>query len=393
MLFIKFIRFFLGYIKVTLWGKFPERFLNVCAQKGIKVWNTRRQGERIEFCIFARDYKRLPQLRRRCPVHLRAKAKYGLPFITKRYRRRKGLVVGFAIYAAVLVMLPKIVWGVNISGNRRISDDELHTALRTVGIHTGVRVSDIDAANMRLRLALLLPDISWAAVNLDGAFVNVEIREAEPKQSADTAPCNLVADFDGRVTAVFVRQGTATVKVGDGVRKGDMLASGTEEYSSGITKFRHSDGEIIAEVERSLTVKIPLNQTKTTYTGRVQSRQVLTLFDYDIPLYIGDVNFDYKLKSTTSPIRIYDTTLPFTLTKGEFYEKVQTKYRLSEKEAYGKALKALEDLEKAELKGFEIVNKEVNPQPNKDELVLTANYLCKGNIAKKEYIYVSQQAS
>lgn len=390
MLLIRLIRFLSGYLKINLWGKYPERFLNLCACRGIKVWNTCRRGEYIEFCIFAKDYKKLRSLRHRCPVYIRSKRKYGLPFITKKYRRRKGLLVGLAVYIAALAMLPEFVWGVNISGNQRISDEKLRTALHDVGIYPGVRVDDIDAANMRLRLALLLPDVSWAAVNLEGAFVNVEIREAENKQETDSRPCNIVAACDGRVTAVYVRRGSAAVKVGDGVRKGDLLVSGTEQYTSGITKFRHSDADIIAEVEKSLTVKIPLNQIKTTYTGRVQSRRVLTLFDYDIPLYIGGVGYDYKLESYSRPLVIEDTTLPITMTEGKFYERVQTDYTLTPKQAQAKAITELEKLQKTQLCGYEILNRTLDLKYEKNKLVLRADYLCKGNIAKKEYIYISQ---
>ncbi len=391
MLLIKIIRLILGYIKVSLWGKYPERFLNVCASRGIKVWNTRRQGERIEFCIFAKDYKKLRQLRLRCPVNIRAKRKYGLPFVTKKYRRRTGLAVGLAIYVVALVMMPKIVWGVNISGNERITDEKLYVALRNIGIYSGAKIEDIDAANMRLRLALLLPDISWVAVNVDGAFVNVEIREADNRQDTDNAPCNLVANCDGRISAVYVKQGTATVKVGDGVRKGDMLVSGTEQYTSGITKFRHSDGQIIAETERTLTVSVPLNQVRSRYTDKIQKRSVLTAFDIDLPLYIGSVNFDYSLKTEEIPITVGRTRLPLTITQGQFHERVQSKYRLTEKEAETKGLAALKELEKDELEEFEILKKEVKTQLQKDKIVLTATYLCKGDIAQKEYIYISGQ--
>ena len=389
MLLIKIIRLILGYVKVDLWGKYPERFLNVCASRGIKVWNTRRQGERIEFCIFAKDYKKLRQLRLRCPVNIRHKRKYGLPFVAKKYRYRTGLAVGLAIYVVALVMMPKIVWGVNVSGNERISDSELQSALRNIGIYSGAKIEDIDAANMRLRLALLLPDVSWAAVNVDGAFVNVEIREADNRQDTDNTPCNLVANCDGRISAVYVKQGTATVKVGDGVRKGDLLVSGTEQYSSGITKFRHSDGQIIAETERTLTVSVPLNQVRSRYTDKIQTRNVLTVFDYDLPLYIGSVNFDYSLKMEEIPITVGNTKLPLTITQGQFRERVKSNYRLTEKEAETKGLETLKKLEKEEFAEFEILKKEVKTQPQKDKLVLTATYLCKGDIAQKEYIYIS----
>ncbi len=390
MLIIKLMRFLLGYLKINIWGKFPERFLNVLAGKGIKIWSTCRRGENIELCILAKDYKKVPKLRRKCPVKVRTKQKRGMPFIFRKYRRRSGLAVGLAIYVAALVMMPKIVWGVNVSGNTNITDEQLQTALRDVGIYSGASIKDIDAPNMRLNLCLLLPEISWAAVNVEGCFVNVEIREAEELALADKRPCNLVADCDGVVKGVFVRAGLSTVKVGDGVRKGDMLVSGTEQYSSGVTKFRHSEGEIIAQVEKQITVKVPLNQIKTTYTGKVATRRVLTAFDCDIPLYIGEVRYDYRLERVTTPIKIQNTRLPFVLTEGRFYERVQTPYLLSQKEAQKKALTELEKIQQSQLKGFSIIERNLQYKPTEKELELTATYICEGNIAKKEYIYISE---
>ncbi len=375
---------------MTLQGKYPERFLNLCAQKNIKIWNTHPRGEKIEFCLFAKDYKRLRALRVFCPVQIRVGRKYGLPFLTKKYRHRKGMALGLAIYIAALCIMPKFVWGVRVSGNQQIGEDDLRAALQSIGIYEGASLSTVDAPNMRLRLALLLPEISWAAINVDGAFINVEVRETDQKQPTDTAPCNLVASCDGRITAVYLRKGTATVKVGDGVRKGDLLASGTEQYSTGATKFRHSDGEIIAEVEKTLTVKIPVNQTKNIKNGKVKVRRVFSAFSFDVPLYIGGIKDEYQLKVKTSPVEIMGVRLPFTITEGKFYLKTTHPYKLTERGATDKAKAALKKLEAEQLGGFEILEKTVQSVKQNEEYVFTATYLCKGNIAQKEYIYIAE---
>ena len=390
MLLIKLIRYLCGYVRVTLQGKYPERFLNLCAQKNIKIWNTHPGGEKIEFCLFAKDYKRLRALRVFCPVKIRVRRKYGLPFLTKKYRHRKGMALGLAVFVAALCIMPKFVWGVRVSGNQQISEADLRAALKSIGIYEGAPLSTVDAPNMRLRLALLLPEISWAAINVDGAFINVEVRETDQKQAADTAPCNLVASCDGRITAVYLRKGTATVKVGDGVRKGDLLASGTEQYSTGATKFRHSDGEIIAEVEKTLTVKIPINQTKNIKNGKAKVRRVFTAFSLDIPLYIGGIKDEYQLKSKTYPIEIMGVRLPFAITEGKFYLKTTHPYKLTEQGANSRAEVALKSLEAEQLGGFEILKKTVQSAKQNEEYVFTATYLCKGNIAQKEYIYIAE---
>ncbi len=391
MLLIRFIRFFMGYLRIGVTGQFPERFLNLCASSGIRVWNTRRVGEGIEVCAYARDLRKMRQLRRRCSASLKVKRKYGLPFITARYKHRKGHLVGVAIYVTALVLLPKLVWGVTVSGNERITNERVSSALRDIGVYPGAKLSSLDADNMRVKLALLLPEISWSAINIDGCFVSVDLRESDQKLENDLKPSNMVAAFDGRIKAVYVKSGVAAVRVGDAVIKGDMLVSGTEQYSSGQTFFRHSDAKIIAETEQKLTVKIPLKMQISKDTGRLKKRYVLKVFDYSVPLYIGEVGFDYRLERESHPLNLFSTSLPISLTEGRFYEIEKLEQRLTKDKANKQALKALKALEKDEFSDFKILSKEISSDIKNDMLILNATYLCEGDIAKTEYFYVSGQ--
>ncbi len=39
---LKFIR---GYVQIKVWGFAPERFLNLCSNKNILLWDIRREGD------------------------------------------------------------------------------------------------------------------------------------------------------------------------------------------------------------------------------------------------------------------------------------------------------------------------------------------------------------
>lgn len=380
----------MGYICIIVTGDYPERFLNLCVQNGFKVFNTRRRGDKFEFCIFARDYKRVRVFRRKCTVKLKIKYRRGLPFIMRRYRRI-GLAVGGAIFAAVMIVMPQFVWSINISGNSALDANQVMTALDTVGISIGTPLSEVDADNMRLRLALLLPEISWASINIDGTAVNVELREATRKLETDTKYSNLVADFDGIVTAVYVRSGTAAVKVGDTVIKGDLLVSGTEEYKDGKTFFRHSDADIIATVNRTATVRIPIVKTVSHDVSEGDNRTVLSVFGCEIPLYIGGIDYPHRAEYTESPLVIGGVKLPVCAMTATFYEIENEDIMLTESEALSKAEQILESQQGTLFDGFEIISKSTEIAKTESDYIITAKYTLSGNIARTEYMQIELQ--
>lgn len=354
------------------------------------MWNTHRRGENMEFCIFARDYKRVRMFRKKCGVRLHIKQRYGLVFILMRYRR-SGLAVGAAIFAAVLFIMPQYVWSVNVSGNSKLSTSQIITALDTVGITVGTPLSRVDADNMRLRLALLLPEISWASINIDGTCVNVEVREATARINSDDGFSNLTAMYDGIVTAVYVRSGTATVKVGDAVVKGDLLVSGTEEYNNGVTHFRHSDADIIATVERTVNVTVPIIKSVPRDVSGGHKRTVLTLLGKDIPLYVGGISYPYRAEYRRTPLVIDGVTLPIGTKTATFYEIAHEDIMLTESEAVQEAQRVLADRQAEMFGDFQVLDCEMTVNKSHDAYRITAEYTMSGDIANEEYFEVELQ--
>ena len=41
------IKYFRGYVEVTLWGYAPERFFNLCSNHDILIWDLSREGRSI----------------------------------------------------------------------------------------------------------------------------------------------------------------------------------------------------------------------------------------------------------------------------------------------------------------------------------------------------------
>ena len=385
MLFVKFVRILFGYVRVRVSGEHPERFLNLCANNGIAVWNVKRRDEILLCSVFARDYKRIRRLRKRSRVRLRIRYRRGIPFVIHRYRYRKGIIVGALIFALFLGLMPKLVWSVEVCGNERVSTAEILSVANQIGIKNGAKISSLDTENMRLDFLIKMPELSWSAINIEGSRVTIDVRERlSPELVEDKSPCNLVATTDGIITKVYVKKGSAAVKVGDAVRKGDVVALGTVEYGDLSTVLCHAMGEIYAETNRKITVTVPLTETKLIPTGKSETKRVFQLFGGYLPLYLGSVKFDYTATAEEKSLRSGDGILPVSIIEAEFREVKKTTVKLSLADAKNRAKTELKLLETEQLKGAKIKGKSITFAETEDAIILTADYVCEENIAAEK---------
>lgn len=68
---LKIISYIKGYIKVSVKGGFPERFLNLCAAADRDIWQVKTEKEGISFFSDIREYKNLRSSAKRTGVKMR----------------------------------------------------------------------------------------------------------------------------------------------------------------------------------------------------------------------------------------------------------------------------------------------------------------------------------
>ena len=263
MFIIRLLRFLLGYAKFEATGVFCERFINLCSYNGIKIWGIIKKQEKIVAYILARDYKKLRRISKKTSMRPRVVGRYGLPFILRKFRARSGLFAGAVVAAVLIYTLSLSVWNIQIEGNNRVETAEIQSVLKNLGMTEGVRRDDIDTEKIRHELLLSMPELSWAAINLNGTSAVIEVSEAEPTDTnKDDTPCNIVAKSDGRIVSIDVYKGLSNVKEGDAVVKGDLLISGVVDHLNGTASFLRASGSVLAETESEISVRVDYNQIK-----------------------------------------------------------------------------------------------------------------------------------
>ncbi len=320
-------RFFLGILEIEIYGIYPEKVLNLCEKHKISIWGICFKKGKICCKINVRDFRKMPKIFRGQGVRLHILKKQGLPFFTNKYKRRFGVFVGLLIFIFMLNFLSSFVWVIEVKGNKNVNSNEIIYDCQKIGIKEGISVKELDAKNKAQELLLLNDKLSWASFNIEGCVLTVDVTEITQKDESDISASNLVADSDGIIKHIDVTVGNCVVKVGDTVKKGDVLVSGIIENENG-TKFVKSRGKIIAETVNIKELFQPYEFDESVLTGRQKSKSVIEVFTIKIPLFLGSEKYEYDSEYRAENLKIFGQRLPIKKYTRNFIFKQTEKVKI-----------------------------------------------------------------
>ncbi len=294
---LEMLRFVRGYVRFDVCGRYPERFLNITARHGVRLWEVERVGEGFSACMYRSDYRRIRSLARKAGVRLRVKDKRGLPSLAYSSRDRVGLVFGACAFIITVFVTSMFIWSVDISGNDKLSLTHINALLRDNGLYVGAFKPALDAKRLADEVMIDDPDIGWMAVNIEGSYASVEIKEkAEPPKVNDiTTPCNVKASRDGVILGIEAAEGSAEVIAGSGVVKGQLLVGGVITGSDGSARLVHASARVLARTKRTAEFSTPDKMTELMPTGEVGERRSAEIFGLRVPFYFASVKSPYAL--------------------------------------------------------------------------------------------------
>lgn len=152
---------------------------------------------------------------------------------------RLPLLIASLLLAVTIFAANIFVWRIELVGAEGTARAAAMDALESLGITVFVPKSSVDcrAAEAALRAA----GMTSASVSVDGCVVRVSVLTSDKATDPDESGSALVSSYDGVITRMTVESGTPCVKVGDVVKRGDMLISG--DIISAV------DGSVIGQTE------------------------------------------------------------------------------------------------------------------------------------------------
>ena len=83
---------------VRVYGYAPERFLNLCSNNGILIWDIRNRGTCYEMKMSIRGFRNIRPYARKTKTKIMIREKHGLPFFYLQEQKEEDI---FCRYAAV----------------------------------------------------------------------------------------------------------------------------------------------------------------------------------------------------------------------------------------------------------------------------------------------------
>ncbi len=373
--------YLIGFINITVEGFFVERFINNCINNKITLWNIKRKNSTlITTNVSIKDFMNIRHMAKKTKCKLSINSKKGLPFIMHRYRKRRLLLLLLIPVALIILISSMYIWNVEIIGNDEINKDELINQLKEEGIYSGNRKNKINVKKVIDNIRLKRNDISWMSINMKGTNIIINIVKAESKPNIinEDEHCNIVAIKNGVITKITADNGTALVKKGDMVQKGDILIGGYMEGKFTDKRYLHAKGKAYAKVWYTKKAKSYYTREITEQTENKKNRYSININNFKINLYKTLPKFEnYDTINETNKMRIFSNFyLPLQINKTTYIELKKSKVTYGKEELKQILIQELEhEFEKDEVNKLNVANKIINIYDNDDkELEIEMTY-------------------
>ena len=248
--------------------------MNMCRHHGIRLWSI-QGGERVFFSVGAKDYRRLPPLAYKSGVCPRIACRRGFPFWLFYVKRNLSFFTGMLLFFCLLNILSSFVWEITYRGQERYSRETLGRTVEAMNVYPGMRRSRLNCDAIEKEIRRVHPDISWVSAEEKGSVLQISIKEGKEGvvHEAEKQPCHVTALYSGVVQEISVNRGTACVKKGDKVKRGQILISGivpiTDDSDTVTEKIGvAAKGAVTILVNKKKEKLIPVSYDKKVYTGR-----------------------------------------------------------------------------------------------------------------------------
>ena len=392
-MFIKIIfSYLLGYLRISVEGYYIERFINICKNNKITVWNLKRNKDiRLVLNVRVNEFKEICKIAKKTKCKIKIENKKGLPFFLHKYKKRKIFIILLIVVICLIILSANFVWNVEISEENGQELENIAQDIEEAGLKVGELKNKINTKDIINKIRLKRNDVAWMGIELKGTNAIVKLVKADEKPEIvdENEYCNIVSDKAGIITKINAQSGTANVKVGDTVNQGDILINGWMEGKFTGVRYVHSKGEIEAKVWYTKSKKIPYNVTQIQETGNVEEKYAIKINNFRINFQKRVSNFEiYDTIETENKFKIFsDFYLPISIIKitNKEQQKIEKNYTIEEAKNIG--IQELQQELDNEIEDKEkIVNKNINTYEKEDGVEVYVTYEVLENIGTNEKI-------
>lgn len=360
-----------GIITLEIQSLMPEKFINLLWKNGVVAKNIKKINiTTVVLEVKLSDYGEISKVAKRTDTRVKIIGRKGMSFFLMKLKSRSAFLIGVIMFGSIIYYLSTFVWNIEINTETYISPYELRNEIKALGVIPGLKKKNINVYDIENKITRNNDEIMWVKARIDGVKLKVDVieRQSPPVIVSNQTPCNLIASKDGIVVRVYTTDGTAIVKNGDMVQKGDILVKGEQGKEGSVYPVR-AQGEVIAKTFYEEIKEVPLNKMSRVRTGNIISN-----------FYIKFANKKVYLKNSLIPYKNYDKIEDNSkLVNKEIYYEVNVKnvpanVTKTKDEIYSNILKNLD-------KSVKIIDKIENVKKEKDKYSIKVLVVAEENVA------------
>ncbi len=394
---IELLKYIRGYLRIRVSGFSPERFMNLCSNKGILLSNIVREGEVYYMSITLKGFWALRPIVRKTGTRVVILERYGLPFFLPKLLKRKVFVGGLLVAVAFWMWSSLFIWNIEIAGNYRITGDVFGSFLKANSVVIGMKKSELDIEALEKEIRRQFPEITWASAKLEGTKLQIDIKENDapilPRQSEKEPGSSLVSEYSGTIVSMIVRSGVPKVAVGTAVEKGTVLVEGCVPIFNEDTTVREymyvdADADVVLEHVRNFSARLPFDYIEKEYTGREKKRYYLRVgkkewkMAQENPFLVYD-----SVIRESRPLLFEKLSIPIYTGSYTHREYMNVEYEYTLEEAEQQLQKKLSSfLTSLEEKGVQIIKKDVKIDTNGSSWVISGQILVHETVGESKTI-------
>ena len=385
-----------GYIRFNALTDNAEDFLNALHGGDLSVFGAEVKNGIVSGEIHWYELEKLKNIAENNSASLQIASRKGFIYKLLPYRKRGGIAVGIVLAAAMIFYLSNIVMKIEVYGSDSMSDKEIISILNDNGIKIGTFIPSIDFYDCEKRALASTDRLRKIYIHNVGCRIIADVSDmtSKPEMIADDVPCNIVSTRDAQIVGIKnVYMGMLVPMLYDGVKKGELLISGTVDGKLDRDYYVHAMGEIIGRYNESADFFQPYSEDIRSY-GDSFTRKSFYAFGLRIPLFINrNIKTEYDYSEKISYAEFLGLTLPCGIIRAEYKPYSVNSQNYSSDDALKMISDKINNYEKNFYDGenIKILNRDVTVTETENGLYAEAVYTIEGNIGTEKEIFAKKR--
>lgn len=385
-----------GYLTISISGNGIIRFLNICKNNNLFLWDIEIRDDELVFQTSIGDFFKMRRFSKKTGVKVRIISKNGKLFKIKKYKKRYFFLIGILIFLILIKLISLYIWNISVTGNYSYTEKFLIDFLNENDINCGNKISELDCDSIEFLLRKNFNDIVWVSAEIKGTKLIVHIKENFDSNIAITEdkPYNIISNCDGVIESIITRNGSPKVKAGDTIENNQLLVSGVLELQNDNLeiydyKFVNADADIYAYVRENFHREFDMIYDRKNYTGETKKAFKINILDKSF--YFSGFSKKFKLSETVKDYKEISLTknfyLPISYENIKFIEYEVAETRYTNEEAQNKANEIINNyINNLNEKGIQIIENNVKIEVTENKCIISGDFLFLKQIGKIEYI-------